>query len=283
MLKHLLIVLFSILFIGAKAQKTDSLMAVRKGNNWAIRYVMKPGETIHMLAKRFYITDAALEFANDYQDVKNYVPGATINVPVTNENYFVVKQPLDNLHPVFYRVIPKDNIGLVSMYAGVTKDEMSRWNSLKGYTINPGQVLFVGWVKMVPRDTANPMSETAYPNFKRKPSYDTSQHIPGGLDTTYKRQTNNGTDVLTEKGTAVFFDKPGKNTVYYAFHNTASRGSVIKVYNPGTDKTIYVKVLGPIPDTKQFANCIIGITSAAREALGITDTKAWCELTYATN
>jgi hypothetical protein len=58
---------------------------------------------------------------------------------------------------------------------------------------------------------------------------------------------------------------------------------VIKVTNPGTGKSIFVKVLGPIPDTKQYAGSIIGIATAAKEALGVTDTKAWCELSYSPN
>ncbi len=284
MLKRLLIVLFSLSVISASAQTSDSLFTVRKGNSWAIKYVMRAGETLHMLAKRFYITDVALEYANDYQDVKKYVAGATINIPVTPDNYSVNKQTFSGQCPLYYRVAAKDDMGVLSTYAGVTKDDMRKWNNLKGYTIIPGQTLFIGWVKIVPRDSANPASEVAYVLMKKGPSYDTSKfHILGGLDTAYNRQTNNGTNVLTEKGTAVFFDKQGKNNIYYAFHNTAARESVIKVYNPGMDKTIYVRVLGPIPNTKQFANCIIGISSAAKAALGVTESKAWCELTYSAN
>ena len=57
----------------------------------------------------------------------------------------------------------------------------------------------------------------------------------------------------------------------------------MKVFNPGTNKTIYVKILGPVPDTKLYANSIIGICDAAKEALGITDNKAWVELSYPAN
>jgi hypothetical protein len=58
---------------------------------------------------------------------------------------------------------------------------------------------------------------------------------------------------------------------------------VVKVFNPGSGKTIYVKVLGPLPDTKLYANSIIGISSGAKEALGVTDNRTWCELSYAAN
>ena len=170
------------------------------------------------------------------------------------------------------------------MYAGVTKDEMRLWNNLKGNTLMPEETLFVGWVKVMALDTLNPLTELAYPSTKRVVKADTIRmHTPGGLDTLYDIQTNHGLNVLTEKGTAVFFEKTGKSNVYQAFHNTSKRGTIIKVLNPGNGKSVYVKVLGPIPGTKQYANCIIGISDAAKEALGVTDSKAWCELSYSAN
>ena len=160
------------------------------------------------------------------------------------------------------------------------------WNNLHGNTLVEGQPLFIGWVKMIGHDTTeNPLRESAYPTVQKVVvAADTvKQRIPGGLDTVYNRQTNDGLNVLTEKGTAVFFEKAGKLGAYQAFHNGTPRGTVIKVFNPGSGKTIYVKVLGPVPDTKLYANSIIGICDAAKEALGITDSKAWVELSYPVN
>ena len=266
------------------AQGTDSLKVIRKDNNWAIKYTLKPGEYIRMLALRFCISETVITNANDAETMKKLAPGSVIDIPVTPENYFVNKQPFSNLSELFYEVVPKDDIGIVSMYSGVTKSQIRSWNGLKGNTILPGQVLMVGWVKMIPKDTANPATLLAYPSNRKKPKTDSIKPmVPGDLDIEYNKQTNNGSNVLTEKGTAVFFEKSGKSGVYLAFHNSTPRGTIIKVYNPGTGKTTYVKVLGPIPDTKQYANCIIGISEAAKEALGVTDNKAWCELSYSAN
>ena len=272
------------LIVNASAQQGDSLIAVRKGGNWAIKYTLRPGENMHMIAMRFYISDGVLTYANDPDLVKNIGPGSQIFIPVTKENYSASKQPFDNKRQLYYHVVPKDDIALISMYAGVTKDEMRLWNNLKGNTLMPEETLFVGWVKVMALDTLNPLTELAYPSTKRVVKADTIRmHTPGGLDTLYDIQTNHGLNVLTEKGTAVFFEKTGKSNVYQAFHNTSKRGTIIKVLNPGNGKSVYVKVLGPIPGTKQYANCIIGISDAAKEALGVTDSKAWCELSYSAN
>jgi LysM repeat protein len=283
MLRNLLIILFFILSTGAMAQDSDSLFAIRKGANWAIRYTVKPGETAHMLAVRFYISDGVLEYANDVDVMKRLSPGTPVRIPVTKENFTITKLPLDGMRELYFHVGPKDDIGIVSTYSGVTKSQIRTWNNLKGNTVVPGEPLFVGWVKMMARDSSNPASEQAYPPMIKKVADPAKVVVPGGLDTAFNRQTNNGSNVLTEKGTAVFFEKPGKNNVFYAFHNSSVRGSIIKVTNPGTGKTIYVKVLGPIPDTKLYANSIIGICNSAKEALGVGDNKAWVELSYSPN
>jgi len=284
MVRFIFIVLFSVLSVKGMAQDADSLKAVRKDNSWAIKYTVKQGEYIRMLALRFCISESLIINANDAEDIKKLAPGSVIYIPVTTDNYFVAKQPFANVRELYYEVVPRDDISIVSTYSGVTKSQVRAWNNLKGNTIMPGQVLFIGWVKMIPKDTSNPATLLAYPSNRKKQKIDSSRlNIPGGLDTVYNRQTNNGSNVLTEKGTAVFFEKTGKGSIYLAFHNSTPRGTIIKVSNPGTSKTIYVRVIGPIPDTKQYANCIIGICEAAKEELGVTDNKAWCELSYTAN
>jgi len=287
MLKYSLLFLFCLFSINAPAQEMDSIFAVRNGQSWAVKYTVGAGETVPMLATRFYLSEGTIYRVNGMDEDKKIMPGTQINIPVASKNYHITKpNPNDiaNYHEIYYRVIPKDDIEAISMYAGVSKADMRKWNNLKGNTVVPGQVLFIGWIKMVSKDPSDPLNELAYFYPKKKPVGDSAKVIAiGGLDTIYNRQTNNGINVLNEKGTAVFFEKPGKITAFCAFHNSTPRGSVIKVYNPGNGRTIYVKVLGPLPNTKLYANSIIGICNAAKEALGVTDSKAWCELTYSTN
>lgn len=284
MLRNFLIVIFYILGFNAVAQETDSLFAVRKGNALAIKYTVQAGENMSMLAKRFNVTDGLLAYTNEAEASKKLSPGDIVYIPVSKENYKTTKQPFDETQGLYYRVGPKDDIGLISTYVSVTKSVMISWNNLHGNTLTTGQTLFVGWLKVLSRDTSNPVNMSAYPVVKKVTAADTARKpVPGGLDSIFNRQTYNGMSVLTEKGTAVFFEKAGKNNVYYAFHTATPRGTVIKVYNPGTGKTIYVKVLDKIPDTKLYTNSIIGISTSAKEALGVTDNKAWVEISYPTN
>ena len=115
------------------------------------------------------------------------------------------------------------------------------------------------------------------------PIMDTSKYKPSETELAYMKQTHNESKITTEKGPAVFFDMAGGHgsNVFFGFHNSVPRGTIIKVFNPGTGKAIYVKILGPMPETKQYYNSIMGINSDAKEALGVRDTRMWCDLSFA--
>jgi len=289
MMRRLVFIMFFLPSSALLAEEgEDSVFAVKKDGAWEIKYKAKAHETSRMLAKRFYVSEGQMEGSNDEAVMRKLEEGKTVYIPVTKDNYYTTKPAplkMKNATELYYRVGNRDDIAIIANYCGVTKNEVREWNQLKGYSLKPGSALFIGWVKMMAHDSLNPGLSGAYYVPKVEKPKDTSAEPPalGGLDTVYNAQTNKGLNVLTEKGTAVFFDKPGKTVMYYAFHNEAPRGSVIKVYNPGTGKSIYAKVLGPLPDTKQYANSIIGISSAARAELGVSDTRAWCELSYAAN
>ena len=117
----------------------------------------------------------------------------------------------------------------------------------------------------------------------RESSVGRTPAIPeGGFEQTYLQQTGNGRNAVTEKGPGTWFRSnavvgSGK---YYALHNTAPRGTIVKVTNPLTGRSIYAKVLDAIPQLKANANLIIKLSDAAQDALGINEGRFYCELSY---
>jgi LysM repeat protein len=95
----------------------------------------------------------------------------------------------------------------------------------------------------------------------------------------YSQQTS-GKKPTTEKGPGSWFKSNAGAGKYYALHNSASRGTIIKVTNPLNGKSIYAKVLEAIPQMKQNAGLIIKLSDSAIEALGTNETKFYCELSY---
>jgi hypothetical protein len=60
---------------------------------------------------------------------------------------------------------------------------------------------------------------------------------------------------------------------YYALMNNVPVGTIVKVMDPATSRSVYAKVLGQLPDMKESAGLTIRISSAAASELGAGDAK----------
>lgn len=131
---------------------------------------------------------------------------------------------------------------------------------------------------------APPVDNTPAPaNNTPAPAENTSKPVitgSGTFESLYMQQTSNGKNATTEKGPGGWFKSNAAAGKYYALHNTAQRGTIIKVTNPLNGKFIYAKVLETIPQIKGNAGLIIKLSDSALEALGTNDPKFYCELSY---
>ncbi|MBC7888628.1 MAG: LysM peptidoglycan-binding domain-containing protein [Ferruginibacter sp.] len=113
-------------------------------------------------------------------------------------------------------------------------------------------------------------------------TYVRGKNFNGGVfKSDYDKQTSNK-DVAGEKGEAAVFKSTSgwEDGKYYCLHNTSSPGTIVKVTNNSSGKSIYAKVLDIIPDIKQNSGLLVRISNAAAEELGAGDAKFDCTLSY---
>ena len=73
-------------------------------------------------------------------------------------------------------------------------------------------------------------------------------------------------------------DEPSSK--FLALHKTAEVGTVIKIRNLKNDLTVYVRVVGQIPDTADNENVLIKINKRAHDQLKAIDPRFRVELSY---
>ena len=71
-----------------------------------------------------------------------------------------------------------------------------------------------------------------------------------------------------------------KKEKFYALHRTAAIGTIIKVVNPMNKRAVFVKVVGPLPDTGDNHDVLIKITQAAARRIGIIDSRFRVDISY---
>lgn len=100
----------------------------------------------------------------------------------------------------------------------------------------------------------------------------------------FAEYAGNSYDASSEKGVATWIE--GDNTFgtnnerFYALHNNAPIGSVIKVRNMMNNRVIYAKVIGTLSEEEVNDKVLVKLTSGAAEKLNVLDTRFVSEITF---
>jgi hypothetical protein len=137
---------------------------------------------------------------------------------------------------------------------------------------------------VVPVVTVPPVKKEVTIPVAKEVTVVTTRNLDGGaFKTEFERQAKNR-NLINESGLAAVFKSTSgwEDGKYYCLHNTAAPGTILKITNANTGKTVYAKVLDIIPDIKQNAGLIIRLSNAAADELGTTaDAKFDCAIYYA--
>lgn len=138
--------------------------------------------------------------------------------------------------------------------------------------------------------TAEPVKETVVvppsskPVQEEKPKSVTPKNIPGEgfFSSMYAEQVTSRATLKDESGTAAVFKSTSgwEDGKYYCLYNKAEPGTIIKITNKETQKSVYAKVLDVMPDMKQNAGILIRISHAAADKLGVSTESFECIITY---
>ena len=67
---------------------------------------------------------------------------------------------------------------------------------------------------------------------------------------------------------------------YYALMNNVAVGTIVQITSPATNKTVYAKVLGQLPDMKESTGLVIRLSNAAAAEMGAGEGKFAVDLRY---
>lgn len=114
------------------------------------------------------------------------------------------------------------------------------------------------------------------------PSNSVSDQSTGYFKNLFLKQTAGGTTVDKNGTSGTFKSTSGwQDEKYYCFSNAAAAGTILKITNNATGKSVYAKVLDAIPDISQNDGLITVVSNAAASKLGAGDNKFDCTITFA--
>lgn len=291
-----LFLIFPCLLFSAFLYAQDSLWVNFQGKGMFIEHRVASGEDLFMLSARYNAPAAKTADLNKINFQTGLEEGSLFKIPVDKFNYIQINSAV-NSRPLYFKVPPGISLRDISRTVHVAQSAIQRWNKMDSPEVEEGTVLLVGWVKF--DDSKRPFAHTAniadpQPEKKERQliekklplsdtiaEADTASEAPTDFDRLF-HERNKGRELTTESGAAVFYVlKANVNEgVFYAFHNTAPRGTILSIQNPANGKVIYAKVIGPLPKISDYHNALIGLSSNAIPDLEARDKRMFCNIKW---
>lgn len=179
-----------------------------------------------------------------------------------------------------YKVSKGETLYTVSRRFNVPVESIKLANGLSGDGIQEGQLLQVP--KKAIQQVTPPVEviETIEPAIAASTVMDTTLDSGGNID--FEMPKNRyGIREMNEKGLGVWIDDLNQDgATMLALHKTVPVGTIVKVTNPMTNLSTFVKVVGKFIDTADTQGAVIIISRSVASIIGILDRRFQVEIAY---
>jgi len=244
------------------------LLTVEDGKKY-IHHPIKPKQTLFSIARYYNIgLEELFEFNADFRNDPTLRIGDRVKIPIPNKaikRYKSSSFKASENTGIYYVVQQGDNLYQISKrYFEMPVDSIAKRNRLKNNGIKPGQRLLMGW-----------MGTEGFHADWRPVRPVTESDV---LKNQYNESKKNKKEIASQG--VCFWPKDSKEKgSLYALHRDARIGSIISVSNPMSNRTVYAKVIGRIPEGYE-RNIEVVLSPEAARKLGARDPRFFVKTKY---
>jgi LysM repeat protein len=286
----------------------DSIGQEFRGGQRFVRHRVAQGETLFALARRYHVSVDQITGANP--QLKNglaigevvLVPRpsaggarATATAPTRASAAAPATTAAPTAAPDRYTVAKGETLFGIARRYNLSPAELIQLNRLPaGGSVRVGQELLLHAAEAGAAPTTNvpPARPTeapapvaaaprVNPNAPAQIATITTAKEPDA-DVPETRTPTRASEVVTrvtESGVAGAIANSGTDK-YLALHKTAPVGTIMQVKNQMNGQSVYVRVIGPLPDTGENNNMLVRLSPRAVQKLGTGDSKFRVETSY---
>jgi len=282
---------------------TDSIGQEFRGGQRFVRHRVAQGETLFALARRYHISVDQLTGANP--QLKNGLAiGEVVLVPrpsaggarTTAAAPTKATPAASTTAPARYTVAKGETLFGIARRYNLSPAELIQLNHLPaGGSVRVGQELLLHAAEAgaAPVASATPAPRPAEapapvataprvnPNAPAQIATITTAKEPDA-EVPEARTPTRASEVVTrvtESGMAGAISNSGTDK-YLALHKTAPVGTIMQVKNQMNGQSVYVRVIGALPDTGENNNVLVRLSPRAVQKLGTSDSKFRVETSY---
>lgn len=179
-----------------------------------------------------------------------------------------------------HTVEPSETLFSISRKYNVSVDDIKKWNELRGNSLSVGQQLKVGEVSG--KNPSPPAVDTPAREKKKELVVNENGSLKQINKEGYTRDTASvaGYEKVVEEGFAMVIENSPETRKFLALHRTAPIGAILEVKNRMNGRSIYVRVVGKLPDTGVNNKVLIRLSEKAYQRLEAIDPKVPVEVSY---
>ena len=273
--------------------QTDSLGIERQGEKVYVIHKVLAQQTLYSLSRRYKTTVTEINQANPVL-ANGLQIGQTLKIPyggkVISPDAAVAKRTDEITHTVK----AGETLFAIARKYDVQVSDIKTWNSLSSNALDLGQKLMIKKDVLVAVEdqpqVANQVQKTInVPDSLKisdRPFDQDSAQVSPNLKSTAVEQPEEvdypGTPFvpMETEGLAEVIQEDEPSSKFFALHRTAKVGTVIKVKNLMNNLTVYVRVIGTIPETSDNENILIKLNQRAYDHLKAIDKRFRVQLNY---
>jgi LysM repeat protein len=242
--------------------------------------------SIDALAKVWGVSGTEVLDQNPGLTAGSIPENATVYIPV---ELIIRTENCDSCKPVYHQVAKSEGLYRIGKcYGNTSAATLKKMNQLRSDALQPGQELLVGYIASHTNRTLGQHTDGAAGTKEiesagnkapvvpekaavvEEPKHELSYQGGGIFESEFTPDTP---QIARKQGKASSFKSESgwKDGRFYLLCSQLKTGIVVKIIHPVSGKSIYAKVVGPLPKIKQNDKLDWRLSSAASASLGIWD------------
>jgi LysM repeat protein len=229
-----------------------------------VYHTVEPSETLFSIARKYQVSLSDLRSINQLTS-DNISPGQKLLIKQREGTISAPKpdpEPIQRVEgTITHEVQPSETLYSISRRYGVSATDIQKWNQLSGSMLSIGQILIISDEKEPDKKVVDSLVEI---NQKAEASRAQRSFVSQQV----AERNSNNTNRVTQNGMAERLGNIGDSQKYLAMHRNAKPGSLIQVKNDMNGQSVFVRVIGTIPDTGDNQKILIKLSTTAYDRLG---------------
>jgi LysM repeat protein len=266
-------------FTSAFGSQIDSLGLKKENNKTYIVYKVENKQPLYSILKHFNLSLTEFKQINPEVNIPinageiifipiHYLDEATnaLIAPVKPVEKVVVVKKQEEIKPTesgIHIVSAKQSLLTIANLHKVTMADIRKWNNLTSDVLKEGQRLLVEAPKNFVIDKSTLLG---------------SKNDKGIEELKSDSKESDGLKKTIETGIAELIEVPDNSGKYLALHKSAPIGTLVLVKNLANNQSIWVKVIGRLPNSD--GKLIIKLSPKAFERLNAVDKRIRAEISY---